>query len=66
MNLQKIKGTTPEKPKRKTKISDDGNTLISPANIRTPQNTYSNSPTALSGNSSIPLVLTVWEWVFLK
>ena len=30
------------------------------------QDTYSNSPTALSGNSSIPLVLTVWEWVFLK
>ena len=29
MNLQKIKGTTPEKPKRKTKISDDGKLVLS-------------------------------------
>ena len=29
MNLQEIKGTTPEKPKRKTKISDEGKLVLS-------------------------------------
>ena len=29
MNLQEIKGTTPEKPKRKKKISDDGKLVLS-------------------------------------
>ncbi len=29
MNLQEIKGTTPEKPKKKTKISDDGKLVLS-------------------------------------
>lgn len=29
MNLQKIKGTTPQKSKRKTKISDEGKLILS-------------------------------------
>ena len=44
MNLQKIKGTTPEKPKRKTKISDDGK-IIDKRIVNADTNVFRSSET---------------------